>query len=267
MGDADTRSGRDTRLLALVIAIALAVLFALAQFRFPEADQRSAPVATNPLERLAARASYDDLATTVSSVLQRVSTSVVMLDLMPAGSLSAGRAGGSDPALTPTALPSRSVRAVGVRLNLGAVVAHVPAGYSVAAPGRPAMDPRVDDARGITILRMPPAEDGSTAPAPVAGVTAFAYVAVIEAALGGPTVKPAFIGRLDPVDDEHWGGQLLVVGGTPELPVGALVYTLEGRFVGLVVSYPPGGRALAPLSALERAAAANGRQEGGGGRP
>jgi hypothetical protein len=220
-------------------------------------------VTSCPLERLAACASFDVLAAVVMSVLSRASSSIVVLVL-------------AVPAMVPLpdavaplapAAPARRVRAMGVRLTGGAVVAHVPAGLRVVLADGTFAESRVDIARGVTVVRLPAnAEQPSIAPCPVAGVASFTYVAVIEAAIGGPTVAPAFVGRLDSLEDPVWGGTLLVPGGTPDVPMGALVFTLEGRFVGLVVPRPAGGRALAPLSALERAAAA-GREEGKGGRP
>ncbi len=47
-----------------------------------------------------------------------------------------------------------------------------------------------------------------------------------------------------------------VLGGMLPLPVGSLVFTLDGRFIGLTVSSPGGGRALVPPSALEATVAA-----------
>jgi hypothetical protein len=69
-------------------------------------------------------------------------------------------------------------------------------------------------------------------------------------------VRPVFLGRLDAVDDERWNGGLVVPGGAIDLPEGAVVFTLDGRVVGLVVSRPGPERALAPLALLEAAAAA-----------
>jgi hypothetical protein len=65
MADSELRSSRDTRLLVLVILTALAVLFFLAKFRFPEATVRPAAPPTGLLDRIAPRGAYEDLATAV----------------------------------------------------------------------------------------------------------------------------------------------------------------------------------------------------------
>jgi hypothetical protein len=51
---------RETRLLVVTLAVSATLLLVLAQFRFP-AEERVQPVGpvTPPLERLAARATFD----------------------------------------------------------------------------------------------------------------------------------------------------------------------------------------------------------------
>ena len=88
MAESETRVSRDTRLLILVIADAVVVLFVLAQFRFPEADVRLSTVTPAGLDRLAAQSNYNDLASAVRTTLQGVEPSLVVLDLdgVPEGS-------------------------------------------------------------------------------------------------------------------------------------------------------------------------------------
>ncbi|HVB38288.1 MAG TPA: hypothetical protein VND92_07105, partial [Vicinamibacterales bacterium] len=65
------RITRETRLLLLTIGVSVAALLLLARFRFPA----QAPIvnpAPPPLERLAARATYDELATIMAQVQARV---------------------------------------------------------------------------------------------------------------------------------------------------------------------------------------------------
>ena len=79
---------------------------------------------------------------------------------------------------------------------------------------------------------------------------------MIEPAIGGLTAKPMFIGRIDVVDDPRWGGELLVPGGASEMPAGALVFTLDGQFIGLAVPRHGGhgdGGGLAPVTVLQSA--------------
>ncbi len=81
MNGSDSRSGRDARLLALVIIVSLAVLLVLARFRFPPSVGAPATPVPGPLERLTARSTYDDLAGSVANVVLRVSGSVLIVQL------------------------------------------------------------------------------------------------------------------------------------------------------------------------------------------
>jgi hypothetical protein len=248
----DNRSGRDTRLLLLVIVVALAVLFVLARFRFPAADVATPFVTTGPLERLAAKASYDDLAAAVSAIVQRTSSVVVPLQLEMDGEAKPQPPAAADAA---TSAARRTRRALGVRIGADLAVVHLPAGFHVAPPAgesRPVELHRADPLRQIALIRAP-VEGGGTTPAVMTGFTGFAYVAAIEAGLGGPTAKPVFIGRVDTAIDERWGNGVIVPGGTSDIPPGALVFTLDGRFIGLAIGRADDGVRLVPFALLEAA--------------
>ncbi len=75
------RTGRDGRLLALVIVVSLAVLLVLAKFRFRV--RWPPPTPTGPLERIVARSTYEDMAATIANLVQRLSPSVVVLVATP----------------------------------------------------------------------------------------------------------------------------------------------------------------------------------------
>ena len=81
MNGVDERTGRDGRLLALVIVVSLAVLLLLARFRFPATDGVAPAPAPGPLERLTARSTYDDLAATIANIVQRARSTVAVLQL------------------------------------------------------------------------------------------------------------------------------------------------------------------------------------------
>ena len=61
---------RETRLLLLTVALSVAVLFALARFRFPGQEPLELPA--QPLQRLAARAAFEDLSAAVSRAAERL---------------------------------------------------------------------------------------------------------------------------------------------------------------------------------------------------
>ena len=238
MAESETRVSRDTRLLILVIAVAVVVLFVLAQFRFPEAEVRLSTVTPAGLDRLAAQSNYDDLASAVQTTLQGVEPSLVVFDLdgVPDGSKQ----------------PEQR-RAMAIRLRDGLAIAPLPANFKIADPSGPVAGPEVkiiQPARGLLIAALTP----DTAPARPASVVSefagYAYVAVVELAKGGPTATPMFIGRVDAQSDDRWPGDLMVPGGSVTLPVGSFVFLLDGRFVGLVVNVPNGPPAIAPAALL-----------------
>ena len=237
MSESDTvSSGRDTRLLALVIVVAVVVLLVLARLRFPEADVDLSTVTPAGLERLAARANYDDLAAAVRTAIQTVEPVVVSVDLVPLVNDKSAAA----------SVTNKLVAAIRLRDDLA--IAALPAGHKPSGGGTTVV--RALDAKRDLIIAAVPTEAGPARLATSAGNFAgFTYVAVVEMTSRGLTATPVFVGRVDPQDDERWGGALLVHGGGDSLPVGSLVFLLDGRFVGLTVN-APGGRAIAPAALL-----------------
>ena len=238
MAESETRVSRDTRLLILVIAVAVVVLFVLAQFRFPEAEVRLSTVTPAGLDRLAAQSNYADLASAVQTTLQGVEPSLVVFDLdgVPDGSKQ----------------PEQR-RAMAIRLRDGLAIAPLPANFKIADPSGPASGLEVkiiQPARGLLIAALT-SDSAPVRPATVVSDFAgYAYVAVVELAKGGPTAMPMFIGRVDAQGDERWPGDLLAPGGSATLPIGSFVFLLDGRFVGLVVNVPNGPPAIAPAALL-----------------
>lgn len=92
-------SGRETRLLLLVMVIAVAVLLVLARFRYPVADRVAATPAAGPIERLAARATFEELALIMADLSARVQPTIGvgdrphdhLIDFRLAGPASVGR--------------------------------------------------------------------------------------------------------------------------------------------------------------------------------
>jgi len=245
MADSDNSSSRDTRLLALVILIALVVLFVLARFRFPATETRPVVVAPGPLERLAARATYDDLAAVIQTFLQRATTSIVVTEL------EADTAAGAPPRnLPPGAPPPDRLLVSGVRLKGDLAVVSVPAGYRVL-PVRDVIAVHLADAkRGVAVV-VAPATGAPERPAIGAeDFGGFVYVAVVEPTPTGLTAEPVFIGRIDRIQDDRWGG-LLAPGGSAKLSPGALVFSLDGRFLGIVTTLPKGATGVIPAARLE----------------
>src|SRR5262245_14526219 len=71
---------REMRLLLVTIAVSVGMLLLLARFRFPdEAGRATVEPAPAPLERLAASATYDELATIIGNVERRIRPTVLSL--------------------------------------------------------------------------------------------------------------------------------------------------------------------------------------------
>ena len=246
MAESEVRSSRDTRLLVLVIAIALAVLFVLAQFRFPEATVRPAAPTTGLLDRLSVRDGYDDLASAVEATLSRVAPGIVQLEI----AAEPQKSGRGKPTVDP---PPPNLRVVAVRITAELALATIPAGYQVVPGGENQIGIRAADAlREMVVAYVRPRDAADRPPAPATDFDGFKYVALVEPASGGPTASPLFLGRIDFQVDERWGGDLLIPGGSSTLPIGALIYTLDGRFIGMVISWPDGSRRIVPAEVLAK---------------
>ena len=238
MAESETRVSRDTRLLILVIAVAVVVLFVLAQFRFPQADVSLSTVMPAGLDRLAAQSDYADLASAVETTLQGVEPSLVVLNVegVPDGSKQAEQR-----------------RTLAIRLRDGLAIGPLPTNFKIADPSGPVDGPLIkvtQPARGLLMAELTTETAPARTVSTVDDFPGYAYVAVVELAKGGPTATPMFIGRVDAQSDPRWTGDLLVPGGSATLPVGSFVFLLDGRFLGLVVSVPNGPPAIAPAALL-----------------
>lgn len=227
------RSGfsRESRLLAATIGVSLVVLLVLSRFRFPDAstDTRDG-AAAQPLARLAARAAFDDLSLAVRELTSRVNGSLLAVRTSgPAGAAAA---------LSPTSRDSRLLPALRVRDDAAVVL--VPEGTVVegviGVPGPVTVLAR-DAVRGFALVRVPPQtapmlsirEGQQPLPAP-------GYLAVAEATGAGTSVRPVFVGRSDGVGDPRWDTPLLTLGRGAAADIGAPVFTLDGRFAGMVTA-------------------------------
>lgn len=84
MPEADRGQRRETRLLLVTIVISIGLLFLLARFRFPQDSEPGAsePPAP-PLQRLAARATFEELASAMADLERHVTARVEVLRIQP----------------------------------------------------------------------------------------------------------------------------------------------------------------------------------------
>lgn len=246
------RSGRDTRLLIITIVVSIVMLLVLARFRFPT---RPAPAAEppQPLEQLAARATYDELTSILRGVNEQVSDSVAAVTVVAR----------DESALEAT---SRPLSTVAIWLRSGRAVALTPPGRGISGTpnGTGVKVVATDARRGVSLLTIPGAPGSPpNVVDPTKTIDAPAYLAAIEATSAGLAIRPMYFGRVDRTNVPGWTDALLRFSALPQaLPSGVAIFTLQGEFVGLG---EPDGRDLlvVPEPLLERAAtslAASGSQ-------
>lgn len=208
---------RETRLLLATIVVSAGMLLLLARFRFPvRATGPVAEPAPAPLERLAATATYDELASIMADLERRILPSVTVVALE-----------GSEGTVRYVPAPRLAGnRAVAV-LEAAERLATPPSGTAPAIVAR-------DAVRDLVVLDLPPAQGAE----PVTAGTARPgprYLAVVEATARGPAVRPVYVGRTDLYADPRWSNPVLTVAAVQQtLPPASAVFSLDGTFVGLV---------------------------------
>jgi hypothetical protein len=233
-----SRRGRETRLLLATIAISVAVLVLLARFRFPEEAGRpeSEPVQA-PLERLAARATYDELATIMADLERRLLPRLLVVEVQP------DRATGAY-AVAARVTPDRAVTLL--------------AWHETLSGRHPPILAR-DNARDLAVLSVPDAPDAVVTLPPAVLRPGPRYVAIVEATARGPVLRPVYVGRTDMFQDPRTTSPLLSLAALQHaLPRGAAVFSLAGNFLGLAVD--GGTSATVVPGDILRAAADSARQ-------
>ena len=214
------------------------VLLLLAQLRFPAASS-PVQVATTPLERLAARATYDDLAGIVGRFETTIARSLVVLRVAPP----------ADPPprqisdlLTPPEQSQDTVRYVPA-LRISATTALAAVGGSVRISVVAQTDPSAtadilaaDAIRRVALVRVPEGPASTVPLLPLADLQTPVYVVAVEGTRAGITLRPVFLGRADRFGDPRWDRPLLALSGAGVTAPGALIFSLDGRFIGCVVA-------------------------------
>jgi len=214
---AANREGREIRLLLATIAISVGVLVLLARFRFPaEPADRPVESAPAPLERLAAEATYEELASIMADLERRLAPRLVVIRTTTS-------AGTPSLVVAPRMAPDRAV----VLLREGDRIESANQGTAVEAVAH-------DAANGLHVLRVPAVDDGAVTIRTGLPRTGPRYVGVVEATSQGPVLRPVYVGRMQLVDDRRTGAQQLsLIALQQAIPSGAAIFTLEGAFIGL----------------------------------
>jgi hypothetical protein len=225
------------RLLILTIVVSAAVLLLLARLRFPEPPP-TVDTSAQPLERLAARASFEELATRVARLEASIAANLVVLRLAPrveSGPVRFRDVTSADPA------SHGGVRHVpALRIDGTAAVAAIPANVRITGIVGP-MEPTdtagivtTDPVRHIARIRVPEGPARALPQLALAVLQTPTYVVAVEGTRAGLTLRPVFLGRSDRFGSPRWTRPLLPLGGTSVTP-GALMFTLDGEFLGCAV--------------------------------
>ena len=250
----EERSGREVRLLVLVIVVAVAGLIVLARFRFPTADIVTVSPTPPPLERLSVREPFDDLAAAVAAGAARANpvVAVVTLEAESAPSAKPAKKSAEPP------VPIRRRRIPGLRVRPDRLLAYVPPEFKpMIVGGQPAQVASEDPKRRLVVLSEPLRPDRQGAAelvdfaAAASGFVAPNYVLAVEAGAEGTAVRPIFIARLDPMTAEPWDSPVREIGGDLQVGPGVFLFTLDGRLIGLTVPHD-GGLAVVSAATLDR---------------
>lgn len=228
------RVSREMHLLIVTMVIAGAVLLLLARFRFPDAPASAMDV-TQPLERLAARASSEELAGRVARFERAMAGSLLVLRLEQAGTPPSLRFADLHAHPPP---PSGVEHVPALRTDAATALAVVPPDMEIrGVVGQPggATLAAVDPVRHVARVRLPAGEP----PAPVrqlalSNLQTPTYVIAVEGTRAGIAMRPVFIARADRYQSPQWPRPLLPLGGTALAP-GALLFTLDGELLGCAV--------------------------------
>lgn len=205
-----TSGSRETRLLFATIAVSLLMLAVLARFRFPaQGSAETAEPAPAPLERLAAQASYDELASTMGELERRVKPSLV--------AMKAGH--------TPV---------VAVRVTADRAVAWVPAGAVVTVEGGQSDVLGRDPSSGIAVVTVAPDDGAVVTPRTGTPRTGPRYVAVVDAPSGALALRPAYVGATAIINEPVTGRSVLSIAAAPQsITPGSPLFTFAGTFIGI----------------------------------
>lgn len=213
---------RDTRLLVMTLALSAGMLLILASFRFPQSTTTPAVPLTPaaPLERLAARATYAELARVLAGLDRQIAPRLVALRTPAAPDA------GLAPALDVPAVrvgPDRAIALVGPDRRAD--------GFAKSADVEGII--ALDGPRGLALVKVvagPDAPEISGGEVPAGP----GYAAAVEAVAHGLGVRPFYYGRVDREPDARWEQPALrfsALQHTP--PSGSAIFLLDGTFVGL----------------------------------
>lgn len=211
------RVSRETRLLLTAGVLAILALWLLARFRF-----RDLPATPNPipavLSQLASGPKYDDLATEIAQLQPRLEALLLALD---------------PPSAAVSSLQT-SHRIVALRFRDDVAVTLLPTGSLFDEANLLARDP----ASGLAVVRV---LSQVPSPPPVPWMPRRLqqprYLIASDVSPKGVSLRPAFVGSLDPMDSPLWSEAAWTVPERSDLAPGSFLFTSDAELVGMVIGY------------------------------
>jgi hypothetical protein len=223
------RLSRETRLLLATGVMAVAALWLLARVRFPDR-----PVPPNPvplvLSQLAGGPKFDDLAAEIAQLQARLQPSLV--SLLP------GETG-----------PQPTSRVTALRFRDDFAVTLIPSG-SNREPWKDGSIRGFDRASGLAVVSVVnPGPTPPPAPWTPRQPRQSRYLIASDVSLVGVSLRPVFVGSLDPVESLLWSEPVWAVPAHTELAPGAFLFTNTAELAGLVIAHV-GGLAIVPAGTV-----------------
>jgi len=205
----------------MTAVLAIAVLWLLARIRFPDRPATPNPIAP-VLTQLVRGPTFDALASELSRLQPRLASSLLTSDVA-----------------TPWPRPA-------LRIQEDVALTLVPAeSESRADQGLLARDP----ASGLALVRVPAAAVVRLMPWVPRHPQPPRFLIATDVLGPGVSLRPVFIGGLDPVESPTWSGTVWTVPVGADVLPGSFLFTNDAEFAGLVVQHL-GGLAIVPSETL-----------------
>ncbi len=210
---------RETRMLLTIVVISLATLWVLARIRFP--GRAATPNPVQPvLAQLAPASAFEDMTSTVARLAPHVDDVVSAIVLSNDGSSGSS----SSPA---QALRFRNDLAIALTSERDT---------ARTVDGAPIEITNRDPATGLTLLRV---RGDESAPDiwSSRGLQNPRFLIASDAAMGGVSLRPVFIGSLNSIASPRWAGSLWAVPYGVDLRAGTFLFTVDGELAGLAITH------------------------------
>ena len=217
---------RETRLLLVTILVSLAALWVLARIRFVERPVTPNPI-TPVLTQLAPPPVFEQLSSAVFQVQSRLSPLLMGIDVRRSASF-----GDQGPDVVPALRLDRDIAVAMLNQSESLDGTALSAEIKIIV---------VDPASGLAVLGVPtsnPSAEPFSAPAMWSPRRPEypRFLVAAEVTSGGVSVRPVFVGALEPIASPVWSETIWVMPTSTGLLPGTFVFTIDGAFAGLVVN-------------------------------